>query len=108
MHRGQYIGELRAFRVSCHHISTPTNRITYPRAEPLMTWDEAEAAAKAEEAKGYMIARVIGRDGFGASKPTDADHFVKCECGGLIDCRDLAQVFEHQGPLPHPAQDRPQ
>ena len=24
-----------------------------------------------------------------------------------IDCRDLAQVFEHEGPLPHPAQDRP-
>jgi hypothetical protein len=34
---------------------------------------------------------------------------VKCPgCGGLIDCRDLAQVFEHEGPLPHPAQDQPQ
>ena len=28
--------------------------------------------------------------------------------GGWIDCRDLAQVFEHEGPLPHPAQDQPQ
>jgi hypothetical protein len=24
------------------------------------------------------------------------------------DCRDLVCVFEHEGPLPHPAQDRPQ
>ena len=23
-------------------------------------------------------------------------------------CRDLAQVFEHEGPLPHPAQDQAQ
>jgi hypothetical protein len=29
-------------------------------------------------------------------------------CGGWIDCRDLACVFDHEGPLPHPAQDRPQ
>jgi hypothetical protein len=27
---------------------------------------------------------------------------------GWIDCRDLAQVFEHEGPLPHPAQDQAQ
>ena len=39
----------------------------------------------------------------------EAEHFIKCPgCGGWIDCRDLAQVFEHEGPLPHPAQDRPQ
>jgi hypothetical protein len=25
-----------------------------------------------------------------------------------IDCRDLGQVLEHEGPLPHPAQDQPQ
>jgi hypothetical protein len=25
-----------------------------------------------------------------------------------IDCRDLGQVFEHERPLPHPAQDQPQ
>jgi hypothetical protein len=28
--------------------------------------------------------------------------------GGWIDIRDLAQVLEHEGPLPHPAKDRPQ
>ncbi len=36
-------------------------------------------------------------------------HFIRCPaCDGWIDCRDLACVFEHEGPLPHPAQDRPQ
>jgi hypothetical protein len=30
--------------------------------------------------------------------------FIRCPaCSGWIDCRDLAQVFEHEGPLPHPA-----
>jgi hypothetical protein len=29
----------------------------------------------------------------------DAEHFIRCPaCGGWIDCRDLAQVFEHEGP----------
>jgi hypothetical protein len=31
---------------------------------------------------------------------------MRCpDCGGLIDIRDLAQVIEHAGPLPHPAED---
>ena len=39
----------------------------------------------------------------------EREHFIRCPaCGGWIDCRDLACVFEHEGPLPHPAQDRPQ
>ena len=39
----------------------------------------------------------------------EAEHFLRCPaCGGWIDCRDLGQVFEHEGPLPHPAQDQPQ
>ena len=31
--------------------------------------------------------------------PTDeAEHFIKCEaCGGWIDCRDIAMVFDHEG-----------
>jgi hypothetical protein len=37
------------------------------------------------------------------------EHFFRCPAsGGWIDCRDLAQVFENEGPLPHPAQNRPQ
>jgi hypothetical protein len=37
----------------------------------------------------------------------EAEHFMRCpECGGRIDCRDLAAVLEHDGPLPHPSEDR--
>lgn len=40
---------------------------------------------------------------------SEAEHFIKCDaCGGMIDCRDLGNVFDHEGPLPHPAQDQPQ
>ena len=39
----------------------------------------------------------------------EAEHFIKCDaCGGWIDCRDLGSVFDHDGPLPHPASDKPQ
>jgi hypothetical protein len=43
-------------------------------------------------------------------QPRDAaEHFISCTaCGGWIDCRDLGKVFEHERPLPHPAQDQPQ
>jgi uncharacterized protein (DUF3820 family) len=31
----------------------------------------------------------------------EAEHFIRCPaCCGWIDCRDLRQVFEHEGPLP--------
>ena len=40
---------------------------------------------------------------------SEAGHFIRCPaCGGGIDCRDLARVFEHESPLPHPTQDQPQ
>ena len=52
--------------------------------------------------------KYIGKP-LGALLEIEREHFIKCPaCGGWIDCRDLAQVFEHQGPLPHPVQDRPQ
>jgi hypothetical protein len=36
----------------------------------------------------------------------EAEHFMRCPgCGGWIDCRDLAIVLGHHGPLPHPAED---
>ena len=44
-----------------------------------------------------------------ASPKDEAEHFIRCPaCGGWIDCRDFAQVFEHEGPIPHPAEDQPQ
>jgi hypothetical protein len=39
----------------------------------------------------------------------EPDHFYRCEaCGALVDRRDLGQVYEHEGELPHPAGDKPQ
>ena len=38
---------------------------------------------------------------------SEADHFIRCRaCGDYFDMRDLAQVFEPAGPLPHPTRDR--
>jgi Zn-finger nucleic acid-binding protein len=34
------------------------------------------------------------------------EHFYRCPaCGGWVDCSELGQVFDHEGPLPHPADD---
>jgi hypothetical protein len=34
------------------------------------------------------------------------EHFYRCSaCGGWVDGHDLGQVFDHEGPLPHPADD---
>jgi hypothetical protein len=39
----------------------------------------------------------------------EAENYFKCEtCGGWFDARDLGWVEDHEGPLPHPAQDRAQ
>ncbi len=54
-----------------------------------------------------MIRRgeIIGKR-LGGEPENEAEHFMQCKaCGGWFDMRDLAQVFEHEGPLPHP--DRP-
>ena len=45
----------------------------------------------------------------GGESADEAEHFMKCPaCGGVFDMRDLGQVFEHDGPLPHPSRDEPQ
>jgi hypothetical protein len=45
----------------------------------------------------------------GEGPASEAEHFIRCPaCNGWIDCRDLGQAFEHEGPLPHPVQDQPQ
>jgi hypothetical protein len=39
----------------------------------------------------------------------EADRFKRCPiCGGFVDVLDLAWVEDHEGPLPHPTQDRAQ
>jgi hypothetical protein len=40
-------------------------------------------------------------------KPADDGYHCKL-CGAWIEYRDLGKVFDHEGPLPHPAADRPQ
>jgi hypothetical protein len=51
---------------------------------------------------------VIGRQITGL-RLTEAERFLKCPlCGGYVDMRDLVWCEDHQGPLPHPAQDRVQ
>jgi hypothetical protein len=54
--------------------------------------------------RGGIIGEVV------SPKPTtEVDCFIRCpDCGGLIGIRDLPQVMEHAGPLPHPVGDRPQ
>jgi hypothetical protein len=55
---------------------------------------------------GVARGRYLGKR-LGDSTKSDAEHFIRCPtCGGWIDCRDLGQVLEHEGPLPHPPQDQ--
>ena len=57
---------------------------------------------------GLPRGRYLGKR-LGDPPASEAEHFIRCPaCDGWIDCRDLGQVFEHEGPLPHPAQDQPQ
>jgi hypothetical protein len=57
-----------------------------------------------EIARGKFIGRRVA-----GPKADEAEHFIKCQaCGGGIDMRDLGSVFDHEGPLPHPAGDKPQ
>src|SRR4051812_2193774 len=38
----------------------------------------------------------------GEAPKDDAEDFIRCPaCKEWIDCRDLGQVFGHEGPLPH-------
>jgi hypothetical protein len=49
--------------------------------------------------------KYIGRP-MGDPPKDEAERLYRCPaCGGSVDCRDLGQVFDHQGPLPHPAED---
>jgi hypothetical protein len=43
-------------------------------------------------------------------RPTadESEHYIRCKECGWIDMRDLGAVFDHEGPLPHPASDQPQ
>lgn len=53
----------RDYRVFWQSLFNPHSKFAYPAAEPLMTLDEAQEAAREENQKGYLRAQVIGRDG---------------------------------------------
>jgi hypothetical protein len=39
----------------------------------------------------------------------ETEHYFRCMlCGGYLDARDLVWIEDHEGPLPHPAQDQAQ
>jgi hypothetical protein len=47
----------------------------------------------------------IGRP-MGDLPKDEAERRYRCPaCGAWVDCRNLGQVFDHEGPLPHPAED---
>jgi hypothetical protein len=52
--------------------------------------------------RGEIIGRRVGKQ-----PANETEHFIRCDCGGWVDCRDLGQVLEHVGPLPHPPEDQP-
>ena len=57
---------------------------------------------------GIQRGKYLGKR-LGDPPKNEAEHFIRCPaCAGGIDCRDLGQVFQHEGPHPHPAQDQPQ
>jgi hypothetical protein len=50
--------------------------------------------------RGEIVGKRVGHP------VSEVEHYAKCDaCGGYFDMRDLGNVFEHEGPLPHPAQD---
>ena len=63
--------------------------------------------AFAEKHRGIPRSTYLGeRQGYTCDESV---HFIECGvCGGIIDCRDLGMVFDHEGPMPHPAQDQRQ
>jgi len=48
--------------------------------------------------------KIIGKQ-TGGPPLNEAERFC---CGGYFDMRDLGAVFDHEGPLPHPVEDRQQ
>ena len=53
---------------------------------------------------GIQRGKYLGKR-LGDPPKNEAEHFIRCPaCAGWSDCRDLGQVFQHEGPLPHPAQ----
>ena len=54
--------------------------------------------------RGTVLGERADRRRFG-----EAGHYFRCKaCNGWIDARDYVWIEDHEGPLPHPAQDQVQ
>jgi hypothetical protein len=54
--------------------------------------------------RGTVLGEHADRRRFGK-----AGHYFRCKaCNGWIDARDYVWIEDHEGPLPHPAQDQVQ
>jgi hypothetical protein len=64
--------------------------------------DECDSGPSDEEWRRRRGQRVDPATGQPIEVP-EAEHFYRCRlCGTWVDCRDLGQVFDHEGELPHP------
>jgi len=72
-----------------------------------MTRDKLNKALQSLSLRGLPRGKYLGKY---LDKPvaSEAEHFVRCPCGGWVDRRDLAAVLDHVGPLPHASGDQPQ
>jgi len=86
---------------SSGHISARKSKSRSSRAKPRPDQDcEHDAADPARKILGKQT---------GGPPLNEAEHFWRCEaCCGYFDMRDLSPVFDHEGPLPHPVEDRQQ
>ena len=84
------------------------------RGNPPVRGAPTAARSRREAGSGGGLVSMIPRSHYigkrlGDPPKDEAEHFIRCPaCDGWIDCRDLGQVFQHEGLLPHPAQDQSQ
>jgi hypothetical protein len=65
-----------------------------PDSPPFGPWHIGRMSVERSEIIGERV---------GKQAKDEAEHFIRCPaCNGWIDMRDLGQVLEHEGPLPHP------
>jgi hypothetical protein len=89
------------------HPDKPMGHDTCKQQQGMPCPDCDEGDFSPNSAMDFFPDRIIGQ--FQGEHGAETDHFIRCpKCGGLIDMRNLSQVYEHGGPLPHPAADKEQ
>ncbi len=78
-------------------VRPPSGTLMNPSQTTIMSIDEPRP-------RGTVLGERADRRRVG-----EAEHFFRCKaCNGWIDARDYVWVLDHEGPLPHPAQDQAQ